>query len=86
MPAGPRQPTVPAAVRVPPLTAASITERISDIVLERPAGRYWWLALGVFFASILSLMIAVSWLFNTGIGIWGDNIPVAWGWAIADYV
>jgi Ni/Fe-hydrogenase subunit HybB-like protein len=86
MPAGPRQPIVSAAVRVPPLTAASITERISDIVLERPAGRYWWLALGVSFAAVLSLMIAVSWLFTTGIGIWGDNIPVAWGWAIADYV
>ena len=30
--------------------------------------------------------IAVAWLFINGIGIWGINIPVAWGFAIAEYV
>ena len=31
-------------------------------------------------------LIAVSWLFVNGIGVWGVNIPVAWGFAIAEYV
>ncbi len=32
------------------------------------------------------LLVAVSWLFANGVGIWGINIPVAWGFAIAEYV
>ena len=31
-------------------------------------------------------LIAVSWLFVNGVGVWGVNIPVAWGLAIAEYV
>jgi molybdopterin-containing oxidoreductase family membrane subunit len=29
---------------------------------------------------------AVGWLFAVGVGIWGVNIPVAWGFAIANFV
>ena len=32
------------------------------------------------------LVVAVAWLFVDGIGVWGINIPVAWGFAIAEYV
>jgi molybdopterin-containing oxidoreductase family membrane subunit len=32
------------------------------------------------------LLVAVTWLFVNGIGVWGVNIPVAWGLAIAEYV
>ena len=28
----------------------------------------------------------MSWLFVNGVGIWGINIPVAWGFAIAEYI
>ena len=35
---------------------------------------------------MLVLVVAVTWLFVTGVGIWGIDIPVAWGLAIAEYV
>ena len=35
---------------------------------------------------LLVLVVAATWLFVRGIGIWGIDIPVAWGLAIAEYV
>ena len=32
------------------------------------------------------LMIAVTYLVGKGVGIWGINIPVAWGFAITNFV
>ena len=31
-------------------------------------------------------MVAIGWLFTKGIGIWGVNTTVVWGYAIANYV
>ena len=31
-------------------------------------------------------MLAVTWLFVRGVGIWGINMPVAWGFAIVNFV
>jgi molybdopterin-containing oxidoreductase family membrane subunit len=41
--------------------------------------------LGAFMLFLL-LGVAITWLFIKGIGIWGVNIPVAWGIAIANFV
>ena len=32
------------------------------------------------------LIIQMAWLFVNGIGVWGVEITVAWGLAIAEYV
>src|SRR5688500_2552327 len=32
------------------------------------------------------LLVSVAWLFMRGIGIWGINVPVAWGFAIINFV
>ena len=34
----------------------------------------------------IGIVAAIAWLFIAGIGIWGINIPVAWGFAISNYV
>lgn len=65
---------------------ASITDKIADLVLTRPV-RWPWLAafLGTF-AGTLCFLAAMGYLFVKGVGIWGVNIPVAWGFAIANFV
>jgi molybdopterin-containing oxidoreductase family membrane subunit len=40
----------------------------------------------VSFALFTLLVIQMAWLFINGIGVWGVNIPVAWGLALAEYV
>jgi Ni/Fe-hydrogenase subunit HybB-like protein len=65
---------------------ASVTDKIADIVLRRPT--HWVWALGFGIAGTLSLVLfgCMAWLFAVGIGIWGVNMPVAWGFAIVNFV
>ncbi|HEY3784799.1 MAG TPA: NrfD/PsrC family molybdoenzyme membrane anchor subunit [Steroidobacteraceae bacterium] len=64
----------------------AVTDPVTAIVLERPAGRGWLFA---FVAAVVltALLGSGIWvLLVRGVGIWGIDIPVAWGFAITDYV
>ena len=65
---------------------ASVTDKIAGLVLERPLGRAWLAAFLFTLAGTLMYLGAMSYLFVKGVGIWGINIPVAWGFAIANFV
>src|SRR3984893_15141788 len=65
---------------------ASVTAKISGIVLERPLS-IGWVAGGVFCSGFVLLPTTdVGYLFMKGTGIWGINIPVGWGFAIVNFV
>jgi Ni/Fe-hydrogenase subunit HybB-like protein len=80
--------TEPAAAPVigPGHTFGSVTDRISAIVLARRTGRGWWLGFGAAFVLVMVLLYAIGYLLVRGIGIWGVNVPVAWGFAIVNFV
>ena len=65
---------------------ASVSDKIADLVLRRPLHWGWLAAFLASTAGTLALLVAVTWLFIKGIGIWGVNIPTAWGFAIANFV
>ena len=67
-------------------TFATITDKISSIVLTRPIGNLWLVGFGVAFVGTMLLLFAVAYLFDWGVGIWGINIPIAWGFAITNFV
>jgi len=67
-------------------TFATITDKISSIVLTRPVSVGWLLGVGLASFWAFILLFAVSYLFYQGVGIWGVNIPVAWGFAIVNFV
>src|SRR5205823_3759497 len=46
----------------------------------------WILGFAVSFALTMLLLTALSYLLVKGVGIWGINIPVAWGFAIVNFV
>jgi len=79
-----------AVVRPPVLcgqhSVASVTDQVSRIVLDRPTGRVWLLAFALAFAFTGLLAVGIGCLLIEGVGIWGLDIPVAWAFAIADYV
>lgn len=79
---GPAQP----GIIGPGHTFATVTDKISSIVLTRPTSWKWWLGFGFSFALSMLLLFAVSYLLAEGIGIWGVNVPVAWGFAIVNFV
>jgi Ni/Fe-hydrogenase subunit HybB-like protein len=67
-------------------TYASITDKIADIVLSGRSGRAFWISLAVAGAFTVLFIVAISYLFVTGVGIWGINEPVAWAFAITNFV
>src|SRR5262245_53243152 len=67
-------------------TFGTITDKISAIVLTQPTPRVWYVGFAVSSVIVLVLLFAVSYLLLRGVGIWGINIPVAWGFAIVNLV
>jgi Ni/Fe-hydrogenase subunit HybB-like protein len=64
----------------------SVTSKISKVVFAPPVRRAWVAGFGFAFLLLMLLNFAVGWLLYKGIGIWGVNIPVAWGFAIVNFV
>ena len=63
-----------------------MSDEISDSALRRRAPLWWYIALTVSL-GLLSLLVAACFrLFYAGIGIWGIDWPVSWGFAIISYV
>jgi Ni/Fe-hydrogenase subunit HybB-like protein len=77
---------VEAPVVEPGQTYASVTDKISGIVLEQRHPKVWFLPFTVGFVLTMVLLYAITYLFTKGVGIWGLNIPVAWGFAIINFV
>ena len=75
-----------ALVITPDVTLTSLSEQMSSRVLMDRAPLRWWIGFLVAIALFTVLLIQIGWLFVGGIGVWGVNIPVAWGLAIAEYV
>ncbi len=67
-------------------TFASVTDKISSIVLTRPVGKGWIFGFFVSFCLTMVLLYSILYLIVAGIGIWGVNVPVAWGFAIINFV
>ena len=67
-------------------TFASVSDKISAIVLARRTPKGWIFGFAVSFLLTMVLLYAVTYLFLTGIGIWGNNIPVAWAFDIINFV
>jgi molybdopterin-containing oxidoreductase family membrane subunit len=70
----------------PGYTFATVTDKISSIVLTRPTSNGWLVGFGVCFLITMLMLYAIGYLFVRGIGIWGVNIPIGWGFAIVNFV
>jgi molybdopterin-containing oxidoreductase family membrane subunit len=70
----------------PGQTFDSVTDTIAGAVLTRPIGLGWLAGLAVGMGLLGILGAAVTYLFLRGVGIWGIEIPVAWGFAIINFV
>ena len=66
----------------------TVDRLITAPLIERDAWswRRWWIAFAASLAWTLTFVVAMIWLFAAGVGIWGINSTIVWGFAIANYV
>jgi molybdopterin-containing oxidoreductase family membrane subunit len=76
----------PPAVIGPNQTFASVTDKISTIVLRRRTPWAWFLGAGIAFMLMMLMLYTIGYLVLTGIGIWGNNVPVGWAFDIINFV
>src|SRR6476660_8479016 len=81
---GPMHSTTP--VIDPGLTFASVTDKISSIVLKRKTPLWWFVGFAISFVLFQLMLLAITNLVFVGIGLWGVNVPVAWGIDILNFV
>jgi Ni/Fe-hydrogenase subunit HybB-like protein len=82
---------IPAKPYQPPIvgpghTAGTVTDKIADVILRKNTPKWWLLGFTVAFSLLMVFLTAVTWLFVKGVGIWGVNWPVGWGFAIINFV
>ena len=65
---------------------ASVTDKISSLVLKRKTPIWWFIGFAIAFSITMILMLTITNLVFTGIGIWGNNVPVGWAFDIINFV
>ena len=88
----PSAPTIAFEERMPRLpivwnnhSMAWISDRIAGIV-ENKAPRWWWIAIATSGSFAVFGTLCIFYLLFTGVGVWGNNIPVGWAWGITNFV
>src|SRR6202041_3644508 len=61
-------------------------EKISAIVLGKGYRPGWLFGLAISFSLLMLLNLTIGLLLTKGVGIWGINIPIGWGFAIVNFV
>ena len=68
-------------------TLGSVVDSIGDIATcVKPHPREWYIVFAAGFAMFGMFAVAVTYLLTMGTGIWGINVPSAWGFAIINFV
>jgi len=68
------------------LNLTTLTDKVCEIA-ERPRpSRAWYLAFAAACSLTVVMFAMIGYLIVTGIGVWGLNNPVGWGWAIVNFV
>ena len=68
-------------------TYRKIDDRIDNIVLQQNKHALpWYIVFGIGFGLLQLAGLSITWLLYRGVGVWGINKPVMWGWDIINFV
>lgn len=81
-----RPPRASDPIVAPEQTILTLTAKICAPPLQEKWPLWWRLSLGAALSLVLVLVVAIGWLFYAGVGVWGVDWPVVWGFAIINYV
>ncbi|WP_437668704.1 NrfD/PsrC family molybdoenzyme membrane anchor subunit [Sorangium sp. So ce131] len=66
-------------------TDEALSEQLLSVVWK-PRSRLWWAAFALAGAGTALLATTITYTVVTGIGVWGNNIPVGWAFGIINFV
>jgi molybdopterin-containing oxidoreductase family membrane subunit len=67
------------------LTYHDVTNQVCEIV-EGKVHRNWYIGFAISFSIFLMMVGMLGYQLFTGVGVWGNNAPVAWAWDITNFV
>lgn len=67
-------------------TFGTITDQISSISQTQRTPKRWWVGFALGFLFMMALFNTIGMLFLRGVGLWGINAPVGWGFDIVNFV
>ena len=78
----------PEKIIAPGFNFETVTGKIAGVILKpiEKTPVQWFIALFFAFCGMQALLAAAVWLLYKGVGVWGIVIPVAWGFAIVNFV
>jgi molybdopterin-containing oxidoreductase family membrane subunit len=79
-------PTRPTPLILGGHTLTSLTDKVCGIAEKRETPLAWYLAITASSSLTLVMVAMIGYLVTTGVGVWGLNNPVGWGWAIVNFV
>jgi Ni/Fe-hydrogenase subunit HybB-like protein len=78
-----------ATIRKPLVTGDKTNSDVSNDIcrpIESKPTKLWWLGFSLSFLCLMILVVALTWTVWEGIGTWGLNKTVMWGWDITNFV
>ncbi|AUX44134.1 hydrogenase [Sorangium cellulosum] len=66
-------------------TDEALSEQLLSVVWK-PRSRLWWAAFALAGAGTALLATTIVYTIVTGVGVWGNNIPVGWAFGIINFV
>jgi molybdopterin-containing oxidoreductase family membrane subunit len=78
-----------ASIRKPLVTGnKSIADVSNDVCrpIENPPSKSWWLGFSISFVFLMVFVATIGYTVWEGIGTWGVNKTVMWGWDITNFV
>jgi molybdopterin-containing oxidoreductase family membrane subunit len=74
----------------PPLVTGNLSfHEVTELVArhaEKKPPTLWYVAFGIANLMLLNLLVMIAYQVWNGVGVWGNNQPVGWGWPIVDFV
>src|SRR5688572_14764334 len=69
-----------------PTDFAGVTDVVCRVVEAEKPPAIWYAVFGISVTFLLVLLGLIGHLVWTGVGVWGNQVPVAWGWPIVNFV
>jgi Ni/Fe-hydrogenase subunit HybB-like protein len=82
--------TLPEVLKAPPvvigtMTPGGVDDQVLSHVYKRPP-KAWFIAFAITSTALVIGLAFIGYTFAVGIGAWGNNMPVAWAFAIINFV